>query len=359
LQPIRARSAFFLFKLLRRVRFNEVVNFTRQLSTMITAGLQVTEALRILEGQAGPEFAEVLSQISNEVEGGASLAGAMEKHPKIFSKVYVSLVRAGEAAGVLDEVLKRLATSMEKQREFRSKTKGALTYPAIVMVGMGLVGIIMMVFVIPKLTSMYQDFGAELPGATKILIGLSSLITRVWYLSLLIVVGAVMGLRMWLKTEGGRLAFDQLVLKLPVVGPLITEVVLTDFTRTLSLLVASGISLLEALRIVGRALGNALFEKAVAKAAVQVEKGFPLAATLAAEAVFPPLVPQMVSVGEETGKLDEVLGKLAGYFEMEVEHRIKSLTTAIEPLIMILLGVGVGFLVIAVILPIYNLTSQF
>lgn len=350
-----------LIKLLKfsRVTQNDVVNFTRQLSTMITAGLPLTDALIILQTQSGPAMQKVIDVVRRDVEGGQTLAKSLEKHPKVFTRVYISLVRAGESAGVLDKVLARLADTLEKQKEFRSKTKGALIYPMIVMVAMAIVGFIMMVFVIPKLTAMYKDFGADLPAPTQALITVSEFMATFWYLVLGGIVGGIFLFKAYEKTPNGRLRVDRWKLKMPIFGPIQTKVSLVELTRTLSLLVGAGISLLTALEIVLDALDNRVFRDALERVAKNVEKGQSLSTALARSEEFPVLMNQMVSVGEETGKLDEVLLKLSTYFESESEMAVKGLTTAMEPLIMIVLGVGVGFLIIAIILPIYNLTNQF
>lgn len=346
-------------KLIHRVGLSEVATFTRQLSTMIIAGLTVADGLRILKEESSPVFSEIIDDILRSVEGGSSLGDALEKHPKVFSEVYVALVRAGEAAGVLDEVLTRLAENLEKDREFRAKIKGAMIYPAVIVVGMIGVGTIMILFVIPNLLKLYEEFEAELPVATKLLMAISVLITKFWWV-VLIGIGAIgYYFRSFYKTPLGRRKVDQIKLRLPVVGNLIKMIILTEMTRTLGLLVGTGISIVEGLKIVSRALGNAIYEEELKVAADRVEKGLPLAGTLAEYEDFPPVVSSMVAVGEETGKLDEVLTKLSAYFESESEHLVKGLTSLIEPLIMVVLGIGVGFLIIAVIMPIYNLTSQF
>jgi len=349
----------FVGKSLTRVGHKELTGFTRQLSTMITAGLSLTDSLSILENQTEKAMSSIVGQVVRDIEGGSTLASAMEKQPQVFSKVYVSLVKVGESAGVLDKVLKRMAITLEKQQEFRGKVKGALIYPTIVTVGMIVVGFVMMIFVIPKLTTMYQDFGADLPGPTLVLISVAQFTGKFWYVFLVLLILAIFGFLSWVKTARGRLRFDLLMLKIMIVGPLRTNVILTEFTRTLGLLVGAGIPLLEALEIVQNTLGSAVYENSIALASKSVEKGFPLAGSLAKDQHFPPIVAQMVSVGEETGKLEDVLKRLSRYFEVEASQRIKALTTSIEPLIMIVLGVGVGFLVIAVILPIYNLADQF
>lgn len=338
---------------------NDVVNFTRQLSTMITAGLPLTDALTILQTQSNAGLAKVIDLVRRDVEGGLTLAKALEKHPKIFSPVYISLVHAGESAGVLDKVLNRLADTLEKQKEFRSKTQGAMIYPAIVMIAMAIVAFVMMVFVIPKLTAMYKDFGAELPLPTKILMDASAFVATFWYVVLGAVGAGIAAFRAYGKTPEGRLRIDRMKLKLPVFGPISQKVALVELTRTLSLLVSAGISLLTALQISLNALDNKVYRDALEKVIKAVEKGQSFSTALSRTDEFPVLMNQMAAVGEETGKIDEVLFKLSNYFESESEQAVKGLTSAMEPLIMIVLGIGVGFLVIAIIMPIYNLTSQF
>ena len=348
-----------LFKGFQKVKKDDVVHFTRQLATMIKAGLPLTTALSILKYQSNIAMAKVIDEVLRDVEGGGSFYKALAKHDEIFSQVYLSLIRSGEAAGVMEKVLLRLARNLEQQAEFRSKTKSALIYPAIITIAMITVAVVMMVFVVPKLTSLYDEFGAELPVMTKVLIGLSNFMVRTWYAWLL---GLIMGgysLVQWKKTPSGREVFDKYMLKLPVMGKLRAKVILTEITRTLALLVEAGISIIEALEIVAGAADNVVFSKSIKKAAKDVEKGIPLAAAIGQYEHFPPIVPQMIAVGEETGKIDEVLLNVSSYFESEAEQAVKGLTTAIEPLMMILLGVGVAFLVIAIVLPIYNLTSQF
>lgn len=360
LEPERESISSLLRKFRDRVTLSDLSAFTRQLSTMITAGLPITDALLILRTQASPAMGKVVSAVLLDVEGGSSLADAMSRHPKVFSQVYVSIVRAGETGGVLDEVLARLADNLEKEREFRAKVKGALIYPAIVVVGMFVVAAIMLIFVIPRLTSLYKEFNAELPIATQILISVSGFASRFWYLVLVILILAAWAFSLFRKTPEGRRRLDALIFRIPIFGPLQQQIILTEFTRTLGLLVGAGISILEALNVVANAVGNVIVQDAIKAASRQVEKGFPLAYALAQQGeVFPPMLYQMLSVGEETGKLDEVLGKVSHVFEVESEQQVKGLTAAIEPLIMIFLGIGVGFLVIAIILPIYNLTSQF
>lgn len=343
----------------QKVKFEDIVNFTRQLSTMIGAGLPLTDALSILQVQVSPALQGKVADILRSIEGGSTFADALSHHTETFSRVFIALVKAGEAAGVLDTILARLADNLEKQREFREKTKGALIYPVIVLIGMTLVGAVMMIFVLPKLTLMYQDFNVELPMVTKILIGVSSLMSKFWYLMAMVIMGAVYGLRAWKRTKAGALQMDQLSLRLPVFGKIKLMVLMAEFNRTLALLASAGVALPEALAIVKEVADSESMRMSLVEVGRDVEKGNPLATALARHPIFPMIVSQMTSVGEQTGKLDEILNRVAGYFESESEHAIKNLSTAMEPVIMVLLGVGVGFLIVAIIVPIYNLTSAF
>jgi len=359
-RPLNDESFLFLKEMVTGVKYDEVVTFTRQLSTMITAGLPLTQSLSILSQQSKPAMTRMVSELQREIEGGSTFSKALTKFPRAFSRVYVQLVFAGETGGVLDEVLDRLAENMEKDKDFKAKTKGALIYPVIVMIAMIVVAFIMMVFVIPKLTEMYKDFGADLPFATQLLIDISSFFANFWWL--IIAGGVVSGFlfRRWVKTHSGQVMYDRFLLKVPIFGVLRAKVTLTEFARTLSLLLGAGISLLQALEIVSEASNNILYREALQDSAKQVEKGIPLSQAITKySTLFPPILAQMIAVGEETGKLDDVLLKLSVYFQSESEHAIKNLTTALEPIIMIVLGVGVGMMVIAIIMPIYNLTSQF
>lgn len=338
---------------------DEISNFTRQMATMIGSGLPLVEALKILKNQAPSSLKPVIEKILIDVEGGSTLADAVENSEGGFSSVYIAMVRAGESAGVLDQVMGKLADSLDKQREFRSKTKGAMVYPVIIMIAMVVIASIMMVFVVPKLTAMYKDFGAELPGPTKVLMGVSDFAVNYWYAIFIFFGLTSLFLSNWAKTEVGGLIVEQLTFKVPIWGKLRKDIILTEFARTISVLLGAGIPILDALNIVANTLGSRVYSAAIKQAATFVEKGVGLAEAITRLEMFPPILSQMISVGEETGKLDAVLAKLAAFYESESEIKIKALTTAIEPLIMIIMGIGVGFLVIAVIMPIYNLTSQF
>lgn len=347
-----------LKKAITRVSFDDVTTMTRQLSTLITSGLPIIDSLTLLADQVeNPILKDMIHKIRHDVEGGSNLASAFEKHPSAFDHLYISLLRTGEASGMLDKVLSKLADNLEKTKEFNAKIKGALVYPVIVIGGMLLVAGIMMIFVIPKLTSLYKDLNVTLPLPTQILIGISSFAVSFWWLVIALVVGLVFMYTSWRKTTNGRWVTDKYKLKIPVFGPLGEKVMLSQTMRTLGLLVGAGIPIIESINIVADSTGNIIYQDAMNFASKHVEKGFPLGLSLEQKRIFPSIVPQMIKVGEETGKLDESLMKLSYYFESESEQLIKGLTTALEPIIMIVLGVGVGFLVISIILPIYKITS--
>lgn len=356
----KEKTEFSLQNTFKRVPFGEIVNFTRQIATMIVAGLSLPESLNIIQGQTKNQlFNAAVVDIEHHITSGGNFADALSKYPKFFPPIYIALVRAGESSGQLDEVMIRLADSMEQQREFRSKVRGAMVYPIIILVGMFIVIMIMMTVVIPKLTELYQDFGVELPFTTQLLINASSFFVYFWWAIILGAFGLVYGFNRWKKTKTGELLVDTAIFKVPLFGELQKKIILVEFTRTLSMLVTSGIRLLDALDILKDALGNVLFRNAIVDISKKIERGFPLGDTFAQYEVFPPIVSQMMKVGEETGKLDDTLLKLSKYFQSESENLVKGLTTAIEPIIMVFLGVGVGFIVISVITPIYNLTNQF
>ncbi len=341
------------------VRKDDVVGLTRQLSTMITAGLSLTDALHILEQQSKPAMSKLLRELLREIEGGSTFAAALEQHPKVFTRVFAQLVRAGETAGVLDQVLDRLAETMEKDKEFRGKTRGAMIYPIIVLVAMVIVAGVMIIFVVPKLTAMYEDFGASLPFLTQVLLDFSDAVRRSWWVGVLLIAGVTVGMRTWGRTPAGKRYIGRLMLRIPLFGDLRRKIILTEYTRTMSMLLSAGISLLQALEIVAEASPSILYRESMHESARKVEKGVSLAQAIHDTTLFPPILIQMTAVGEETGKLDEVLGKLSAYFQSESEQSVKNLTTAMEPIIMIVLGIGVGLMVVAIILPIYSLTSQF
>lgn len=349
----------FITRFFNRVGFSELVMITRQLATMISSGLVLSDALDILEEQQSSKvLKKALEEISQDVKGGLTLAQALSKYPDIFPHIYVNLIKSGEASGKLDQVLAQMADGLEKDREFRARVKGAMIYPSVVLIMMGIVFIIMMTFVIPKLIVFYAQSTIELPLPTKILIGISNLFTHFWWLGIIILVTAVVLIYRWNKTPEGNFFLGKLILKTPIIGKIVTNVTLTNFNRTFGLLTTAGIPLLESIGIVADLMDNPVFKKALKESYAGVEKGLPFSSLLTAN-VFPRIVGQMVKVGEETGKVDEIFFKLADFFESESDHLVKNLTVAIEPIVIIILGIGVGFLVISIILPIYKLTTTF
>lgn len=347
--------------LFSKVGSKQISNLTRQLSTMMNSGLALTDALGLLKNQAPKNslMFEILDHILTSVQGGQSLADGLNKYKKIFGEAYIASIDAGEEGGVLEEVLAKLADNLEKQNEFTSKVKGAMIYPIIVVVGMLIVVVIMMVFVIPKLLSLYGDFGADMPTATKIMMSMSNFMTKFWIFIPMIIGGIYVLFKVGGKDEKIRLKLDNFKLKIPIAGLLNQRNILSSTIRTMSMLLSAGIPLVDTLRIVANVSGNEIFNKAYLQIAERVQKGFSIANSFEETGIFPIVVNQMVATGEATGKLDEVLLRVADYFASEAEQSVKSLTSAIEPLIMIVLGLGVAFLMVAVVMPIYNLTSQF
>lgn len=341
------------------VGFTDIVDFTRQLATIINSGVPLTEALAILRLQTqNPRLSTVIGALIQNIEGGGSLSDSLGKFTSLFSPTYISLVRAGETSGKLDAMLLRLSDNLEKSREFRGRVKGAMLYPAFIVVGMLVVTAIMLIFVIPKLTEIYTGFGADLPAQTRFLIAISALVKNYWW-GLIIALGFFGYIAMlWYRTDSGKKLVDRLLFALPVIGSLRKKIILVEFSRTLGILIASGVSLLDALSISSDAMDNRRFQEAIHDASEKVEKGSTLAEPLGQISFFPPIVSQMVATGEATGHLDDTLMKLSHYFEVEADEGLKGLTTVIEPLIMVVLGVGVGILVWSVIAPIYNLTGQ-
>jgi type IV pilus assembly protein PilC len=356
----RDSSNSILGALFDKVNFNDIVDLTRQLAIMLNAGLTIIDCFDILKKQlTKPSLLNVVENIDRDVRGGKSFSTALRRYPQHFSNLYIALVKSGEASGKLSDILIKLAENLEKQREFRGKIKGALIYPAIVIVGMLMVMFIMITFVVPRLLNLYKDFNIDLPFTTKILIALSSFSVQFWPLIIIGVVGGVIFVKRYSKTKAGKMQIDKLQLRAPVFSNIIKMAVLVDSTRTLAILIASGVSILDSLSIVIETTDNFVYQQAFTNIYKQVEKGVSIGQAMSNEGVFPPILIQMTTVGEQTGHLDDTLQRISHYFEMESEIAVKTLTTLIEPTILVVLGVGVGFLVLAVITPIYNLTGSF
>ena len=341
------------------IKQSDIVLFTRQLSSMLSSGLTLMRALEILKDQIqNPKMTEVVTTIISDVQEGKTLAQAIQKHPKIFTPIYISIIKAGEQSGLLDTVLSRLADNLEKQAKLKSTVKSALMYPVIVIILMIVVVAVMMIFVIPQLTVLYTNLNVALPLPTQIVIAISNIFIYAWPAVLIGVSLFVVGFGKWKKTVDGQLILDNIALKLPVFGKLIKETILAEFSRTFGLLVGTGTLVVEALLETADTTGNVHFKNAIIEVSHQVEKGVTIGDAMSYNPLFPGLLIQLVRVGEQTGKIDDTLGKASEYFEREVDLTVKNLTTAMEPFIMVVLGLGVAFLILSVITPIYSLISS-
>lgn len=347
--------------LAKRKKFGagDLVFFTRQLSSMLSSGLTLMQSLAILRNQVQNErVREVIGGIVTQVEEGKSFYAALAKYPQVFSDIYVSLIKAAEESGLLDKILLRLADNLEKQAKLRSTVKSALMYPIIVVSLMVVVVVVMMIFVIPQLSVLYTNLNIPLPLPTQIVIGLSTFTITFWPGIVGIGFALLYFYRRWHKTATGRRTVDTLILRAPIFGKLITQSIMTEFTRTLGLLIGTGTLVVDALSKSADVVGNVVYRTALLDVGRRVEKGVSIGNALEANNIFPPILVEMTKIGEQTGKLDESLTRVSEYFEREVEQMVKNLTTAMEPIIIVTLACGVGFLIISIITPIYNLISQ-
>jgi type IV pilus assembly protein PilC len=342
-----------------KVKDKDIVIFTRQFATMIDAGLPLVQALDILSLQVeNKTLGKTLSQVKGDVESGATYADALKKHPRIFSELYVNMVAAGEAGGILDTILNRLATYIEKAMRLKKKVKGAMVYPAVVTAIAVLVIAVIMIFVVPTFSKMFAQLGGTLPLPTRIVVNMSSFIAGVGGL---LVAGAIVAFIVFLvqfrKTEKGKYITDKILLKLPIFGMLLNKVAVAKFTRTLGTLISSGVPILDGLDITAKTSGNKVIEYAIAEVRKGVVGGKTLAEPITKAKVFPPMVTHMIAVGESTGALDAMLAKIADFYDDEVESAVSTLTAMMEPLLMVFLGGAVGYIVIAMYLPIFKLIT--
>ncbi len=341
----------------QKITDKDIVVFTRQFATMFNAGIPIVQGLDIMSKQAGNKtLGAVIAQIKGDVETGATFANALKRHPKIFDDLYVNLVAAGEAGGVLDEVLMRLAGYIEKTMKLKKKVKGAMIYPAIVISVAVLVIAIIMVWVIPVFAEIFAEMGVQLPLPTRSVMWLSNFLAGIGGLFILIgIASTVFGTRQYRKTENGRKKTDNLLLKMPAIGDLLRKVAVARFTRTLGTLISSGVPILEGLEICAKSSGNKIVEEEVFNVRKEVSTGKTLAEPLSKSEVFPPMVTQMINVGESTGALDQMLIKIADFYDDEVDNAVANLTTALEPMLMVFLGIAIGYIVIALYLPIFQM----
>jgi type IV pilus assembly protein PilC len=344
--------------LFKKVKPKTLQIFSRQFATMIEAGLNVVQALVILEEQTEDKyFAAVVAELRADVEGGLLLSQAMHRHPKIFDRLFVSMVEAGEAAGILDEVLDRVAVHIEKATQIKRRVKGAMLYPIMVMSFATLVLTGLLLFLVPVFVNIFQQLGGDLPKLTQYVVNASDLLKHRFYIIFPAFGLSIFGFFKWKKSEEGRKYWDRFKLRVPKIGPVVLKVTMARFSRTLSTLVAAGVDILQALEITGQTSGNWRVENALADVRAKVHEGVPIAQPLVENAIFPPMVAQMVKIGEETGELEKMLGKIADFYEDEVDAAINSLTSIVEPLMMIMVGAMVGVIVIAMYLPMFRMLS--
>jgi type IV pilus assembly protein PilC len=341
-----------------RVKQKDVAVFSRQFATMINSGLSLIRALHILEEQTESEkLRQTARSVRTDVERGASLAQALARHPKVFDRLYVAMVKAGETGGVLDRVLLSLASTIEKQVELRRKIKSAMTYPVAVFVIVILIVTAMLLFVVPTFETLYKDLGGQLPFPTRILLGVSRFVGKFAPFIIVAEVAAAWGLKRWVATDKGRAVWDSLKLRIPVFGKLVHKTAITRFCRTLSVLLRSGVPVLESLEITSETVGNTVLARAVKDTQEAVKSGESMATPLSKHPVFPPMVVQMLAVGEETGAVDDMLERVADFYDQEIEATVDALTSLLEPLLIVVMGATVGGMVVALYMPMFNIIN--
>jgi type IV pilus assembly protein PilC len=343
----------------KKIKPRSMQVFSRQFATMIEAGLNIVAALVILEEQTEDNYlSTVIGELRADVEGGLLLSQAMARHPKVFSNLYVSMVEAGEAGGMLDEVLDRVAVQIEKETKIKRRVKGAMVYPTVVFTFATLVLIAMLMFIVPIFAKIFADLGGQLPFLTRIVVHASDLLRQRWYIVFPLALATLWGIRRYKRTESGRQLWDRLKLRIPMrIGDIVLKVTMARLLRTLATLVAAGVDIIKALEIAGSTAGNWTIEVALAGVRTKVQEGVPIAEPLSDDPVFPAMVSEMVRIGEETGELEKMLSKIADFYEDEVESSIQSLTSVIEPLMMIGVGMMVGVIIIAMYLPMFKMMT--
>jgi type IV pilus assembly protein PilC len=344
---------------LQRVKLRELVVFSRQFATMIDAGLSVVKCLDILQQQCpNPRLREVVAAVKHDIAGGSSLTDALGKHPRVFPPLYVNMIKSAEVGGILDEVLDRLATFLEKEQEVRGKVKSAMMYPGVVLTFALLMLTALIFFVLPKFKLIFETMELKLPVSTRFLLNFSAFFFQHWYLFLVGLVGAVAAAKFYGRTEKGRRVIDGLKLRAPIFGELLLKSCISRFARTFGTLIASGVPVLRALEIVADTAGNRVIAESVWRARTSIKEGDKISTPLFSSKVFPVMVTQMIAVGEETGRLDEMLVKVSDFYDSEVDAALKGITSLIEPLMIVGLGLIVGFIAVSVISPIYELVGS-
>jgi type IV pilus assembly protein PilC len=340
------------------VKSKDIVIFTRQFSTMIDAGLPLVQGLNILAEQStNPTLKVILKQITKDVEGGSTLAEALKKHPKVFDDLFVNLVSAGEVGGILDTILQRLATFIEKAEDLKSKIKGAMTYPLVVVAIAILVIAVILIFVIPVFEEMFASFGSALPLPTQMVVNMSDFMKSNFIWIFLAIIALGFAYRQYRNSKGGRKTTDNLFLKLPIFGDLLKKTAVARFTRTLGTMLSSGVPILDSLEITAKTAGNIIIEEIILDVRSSIAEGQTIAEPLSENDVFPGMVTQMISVGEATGALDTMLNKVADFYDKEVDTAVDALTSMLEPLLMLFLGGAIGGLVVAMYLPIFSMAG--
>ena len=341
-----------------RIKMRDIVIFTRQFSTMINAGLPLVQALDILATQSeNPALKDVTRQVVFDVESGNTVADALRKHPAAFTDLYVNMVAAGEAGGILDTILMRLAVFMEKNDALIRKVKGAMIYPSVIMSVAAIAITVLLVFVIPTFQTMFASAGIALPLPTRVVIGMSHILKTYWYVFIGVIVGAFFSIRRFYATANGKLSIDRMLLKAPVLGDVLRKSAVSRFTRTLGTLISSGVSILDGLEITAKTAGNRVIQDAIMESRSSIAGGETIAAPLKKSAVFPPMVISMIAVGEQTGGLDEMLTKIADFYDEEVDAAVSGLLALMEPVMIVFLGVVVGGMVVAMYLPIFDMVN--
>jgi type IV pilus assembly protein PilC len=341
----------------KKIKPRSMQVFSRQFATMIEAGLNIVASLVILEEQTDDVYlAEIISELRADVEGGLLLSQAMARHPKVFSELYVSMVQAGEASGMLDNVLDRVADQIEKETKLKRRVKGAMIYPTVVFTFATLVLVAMLMFIVPIFAKIFTELHGQLPFLTRVVVSASDLLRQRWYIIFPLVGFMVWGTLRYKKSESGRQKWDRIKLRIPLkIGEVVLKITMARLLRTLATLVAAGVDIIKALEIAGSTAGNWLVEQALTEARIKVQEGVPIAEPLTNDPLFPPMVSQMVKIGEETGELEKMLSKIADFYEDEVDSAIQSLTSIIEPIMMIGVGMMVGVIIIAMYLPMFKM----
>jgi len=357
---INKKKKGFGTNVLNRVKAKDVVIFSRQFSVMISASIPVVQALKVLIDQTeNISLKMVVSEIADEVNGGTKLSDALGKRKNIFNEFYVSVVRSGESSGKLDEVLNYLADEMEKDYDMMHKIKGAMIYPVFVLAGLGGVGTVMMVWVVPKLTAVISETGGELPFATKALMLVSDIMANYWYMILIAIVVIIFSFKAYGRTPVGRRHIDMIKIKMPIFGNLFQKIALVRFTRSMKTLIVGGVPISSSLKIAGDVVGNEVYKNIIEETREAVEGGASISSVFLKKKEIPNMISQMMSVGEKTGKIDVILDRVTDFYSREITNLVANLVTLMEPIIMVVMGIGVGLMVAAIIMPMYNMANQF